>query len=162
MNSDPDRSEDRVRSNRWLLLAAVIGLGVGVAVVILLRASSPKKLGPEFASIILFAFAFNVVSFGARWLLTKSYRRIHLSGRLPLVVGLAKVSGLIACVTLMAALLAGLVAGPPFGKITLGALIIGLVAFALVSLVANGLMNLLIVARHFRGTLAATSRELAR
>ena len=143
-----------------LLLGAVVGLGVTLAFLILLTAASPETIdGMALTWVIFTAVGFNGLSFLARWLLTKNRRRTFLEGRFPFAVGLAKLTGLVACATLIVALLAGLIAGQPLSKMALSAFVFGLVAFAIVSLFANGILNVILLVRHLRGTLAATSRE---
>jgi hypothetical protein len=162
MNSFPDQPSDNSRRNGRVLLAAIACLGMTLAVLILLRAASPAKVdGMVRPLVIIAALAFNLISFAARWLLTKSRRRIYLRGRLPLAFGLARLAAFFGCVTLILALIAALIAGPPFSEVAFDAFIVGLVYFAVLSLIAGGLLNVIIVARHFRGTLAATSREVS-
>lgn len=140
-------------------MIAIIGLGVTAALLILVTSSQKVNAFP-LALALFGSLAFNAVSIVARWL-TKNRRPTFLQGRFPVLLGLAKISGLIACATLVLTLIAGLVAGPPLMKVAFGAFVTGILAFAVLSLVANGLLNFVVVVRHFRGTLVATSREVS-
>ena len=79
-------------------------------------------------------------------------------GEYNFAVGLAKVAAFITMVLLILCLVAGLVAGSPYREIALRALILALVASGVFFLIANGLLNAIVVVRHLRGTLATTSR----
>jgi hypothetical protein len=139
-------------------LAGVIGLGVALALALLLFASSAKKI-EGLAQAFLVALGFNALSYVSRWLLTNVRGRIWLKGGFPWAMGLAKVSGLVACATLLLAMLAGLIAGPPFAQVTLSAMVMGLLTFAILASATTGILNVIIVTRHFRGTLLATSQQ---
>jgi len=149
---------DPARKRAWSLLTGVIAAGVGLALAILVRANSTTAVA-GLPQAFFVALAFNALSFLARWLLTKSRRRMFLQGRFPLVVGLARLSGFIACATLVVALVVGMIAGPPLAQVTLAAFVTGLLLFATLSITATGILNAVVVVRHLRGTLAATSRE---
>jgi hypothetical protein len=140
-------------------LAAIIGAAVVVSATLELTAAAAKTIGGfAFTWTIIGAFLFNATSLLARWLLTKSRQRIFLIGRFPLVVVVVKLVLLAATAILIVLMIAGLAAGPPYSGISLRALVFGLIASGVLMLVANGLLNTIIVVRQFRGTLATTSR----
>ena len=146
---------------RWLILGGVIAAGVLLAAAVLLRATSTMDVA-GLPQAFFVALAFNALSVIARWLLTKSRRRIFLHGRLTFVVGLAKLSGFVACAILLVALIVGVIAGPPLAQVTLGAFVVGLLLFAILSITATGILNAVVVVRQLRGTLATTAREVVR
>lgn len=154
-------SHTRQTAKRWDILAGIISAGILVALVIL-AVSSRLKVLDGIVGIFVGAFVLNVISLLARWLLTKSRRSIFLLGRYPLTIALAKFVGVIAIFSLILFAGVGQLAGGDIGRTSLRALVVGFVLFAIVTFVANGLLNALIVSRHLRGTLAETSREPVR
>ena len=146
-----------------LALTALIATGVTIALAILVSAYSMHRIeGYGFVLPFVVALGFNALSLVARWLLTKSHNVAFVEGRLPGIVGLAKLVNFVAFTSLVLSMVIGLLAGPPLREITLRALLIGMFVFAIFTLFANGILNGIIVARHFRGTLRATSREKLR
>jgi hypothetical protein len=152
---------DSKRRKGRIVLAALLAFAAATPFLIQVAARWRKAIdGEVFLWNIIAAFAFNAASYLARWLLTKSWRRTFLRGRLPVLIDLAKLWAFFVCAILILALIAGLIAGPPFAGITLRALVSGLLGFGVLSLVGNALLNAVIVLRHFRGTLAGSSREV--
>jgi hypothetical protein len=144
-----------------LTIAAVICTGLLLALALVITAKRPldSTLIPWAIGI---AFFFALISQLSRWLITKSSRRIFLVGNYPLALGLVRMSGFLAVLSLVALWLTALATSSPFRAISLTALIRGVILSATLGLVVAGLQNLLIVARHFRGTLATTTRPLQR
>ena len=144
-----------------LLLAALVAFGIAVALLFWRMATLHEQIdGYGFARIFFVVLAFNVVSNVTRWLLTKIRSRTFLTGQFPLFIGLVKLAALITPVVLIVVFLVGLAVGGEFESVSLQALIRSLLYFTIVSLAGNGLLNCVLVVRHFRGTLAATSREI--
>lgn len=159
-NAVSQESTRAARRKGRLRLAAVVVIGVAIALLILLSTTSPRKIaGLAFVWTMVSAVVFNLASLTARWVLTKNRQPILLVGRFPFVVSLTKLCAFVASVTLIGACIAGLIAGPPLEKIAVRALVIGLIGFGIVCLVANGILNAIVVSRHLRGTLAESSRE---
>jgi hypothetical protein len=156
------RSKSQGTAKRWDILAGFIGAGILVALVILAASPRLKILGGVVVWVFVGAFVLNAISLLARWLLTKSWRRIFLLGRYPVTIALVKLIGVIAVVSLILFAGAGQLAGGDFSRTSLRALIAGFVLFAVVSFVGDSLLNALVVFRHLRGTLAQTSREPVR
>lgn len=146
--------------DRRFATAIILVIGVLFAAMILLRTGTQRADGLRLVWVCLAAITFNVLSLLSRWILIRNRRQLFLRGTFPRVFGLAKVCGLITCVALILTMLAGLIFGPPMREIALKALVLGLIGLAALSLFANGLLNSIIVYRHFRGTLAATSDDI--
>ena len=140
-----------------VMLAAASCLGVIVALALLMTAH--QSLGSTLALLIGAAFLFNAISNIVRWLVTKSNGRVLLLSRYPVALGLMKLAGVATVLSLALLTLVGYFVGAAFGKLAISALVRGVIAFAVLSMVANGLLNALIVVRYLRGTLATTSRE---
>jgi len=163
MKSGHRNLEQTTRQKRWGTAGGLIGAGIVVALAILAASSRLKVVdGMLLVWIVIGAFVLNSISFLARWLLTKSRRRIFLLGRYPVTIALVKFAAVIAVLSLIVFAGVGLLIGGGFGRITLIALIDGLILFTIVSLTGNCLLNALVVSRHLRGTLAVTSREPVR
>jgi hypothetical protein len=148
-------------TERWIILAGLIGAGILVALLVV-AASSRLHVLDRIVWIFFGALVLDVVSLLARWLLTNSRRRLFLLGRYPAAIALAKSVAVVAVLSLT--LFAGVaqLAGGDIGRNSLTALIVGFLLFAIVAAAGNGLLNALIVSRHLRGTLAETSREPVR
>jgi uncharacterized membrane protein len=157
----PDQPRGTARKSGWLLLAGIGAGGAAIAALILLRAASPAKIS-GVTGILIFAFVFNIISFIARWALTKSKRRTILDERFPFAIALAKLVGFAAITALILAFIAGLIAGEPFSTIAIKGLVTGLLVFATLNLVTNGILDFVIVKRHLRGTLGTSGREVRR
>ena len=155
-------SEAERRTGR-ALLAVVLGSGIAVALLIQLSATVFRKIaGYEFALIFIAGLAFSVLSYLARWLLTKNRKRTFLSGRFPLAIALIKLSAFITFALSLLLFLASLLIGGAFKTHSLDVLVRSAIYFAIITLFADGFLNSVMVIRHFRGTLAATSREVSR
>jgi hypothetical protein len=158
---DTAGGSSRVQRKRWDILVMVIGASIAFALAIWVS-TSRLVVGSPFVILLVGAILLNLISFLTRWLLTRNTRRIFLLGRYPLFLGAVKVTGLIGVLLLMLLCGIGLLVGGAFGQHAFRALIAGLILFAVVSLTVNGLLSALIVFRHLRGTLAATSRVSAK
>ena len=142
------------------MLAAVVGSGLLGAVLVLLAAAYSRK--PDTLVLtwtIIIAFAFNAISLFARWLVTKTLKRAILAGRVPLFIGLIKVAGFIAVCPLILAMVVGLIAGSPVRETTLTALVFGALAFAILVMLTDGVLNVIVISRHSRGALAAVGKD---
>lgn len=147
---------------KGLLAAGLVGSsGITWLTVEFLSATNEQFNGYLLTWLFLCAILLNIASLLARWLLTKSRQRTLLAGRLPFAIAFSKVVAFGAVVMLLLSMLAGLVLGEPFRDVTLRALVFGAVWTGVWMLGANGLMNMIVVVRHRRGTLPTTSREVA-
>ena len=159
MNSVLPETEDSARRKGRMLLAAMIGVAILFAVLIFRMASAPEYvISVTIIWTIFAAFGFNALSYLARWLLTKNRRRTFISGRFPFVVGMTKFVAVMTTTVLILLFSVGLIAGGEFRRASLQAMIVSLLYSTVLSLIGNGLMNVLIVVRHFRGTLKDTTR----
>ena len=144
---------------RWLLLAPFACAAVSLCLGFELTALSGERLkGMPITWTAILACAFNTIALALRWIFTKNLGRMFLVGRLPVAIGVAKLVAFAVICLLLVCLFAGLIAGSPYREITLRAIVLGLVTFGIFSFAANGVLNLITVARHIRGTLADTSQ----
>ena len=158
MNSISHETKDRLQRRKWLLIGAIIGIAAAVCVLLEFAGASTNRIDGFVFPAAVGALLFNVICLALRWLLTRNLQRIFLSGPLPFAIGLAKVTALITMILLILCLVVGLVAGSPYRETAFRALILAVVGSGVFFLIANGLLNAIVVVRHFRGTLATTSR----
>jgi hypothetical protein len=158
----PEKSLHSIQQRKWLLIGALVGVALISTAALEFAATSVGYVdGLVISRTIIGAFLFNVISLLARWL-TKNRGRTFLLGRFPLAIGLTKLAALATIVLLIVFAAAGFVAGGPYNGITLRALVLGVIGSTVLLMVTNGLLNAIVVVRHFQGTLAATSREQLR
>ena len=157
MAADFSQSFDR-RTGR-VIAALVAAIGIGLALVIIAMAAAGSWThGALLTWVIIAGLAFNVFATLARWIVTHNGRQIFLAGYYPFVLGLVKLVGLISVgAIVLVALVVGIIE-PSSRQWLLEAVILGLIEFAIIVLVANGLANGLIITRHLNGTLNETSR----
>ncbi|MGN6848983.1 MAG: hypothetical protein ACTHJK_05855 [Sphingomicrobium sp.] len=155
--SGTDQAAHSSAHRRWMILT-LISAAV-IAAVILIEFVGPLTKFDLLGPVVIAACALNIFSWICRLALTKAWRRTWLKGRFPFLVGLAKLMAVLTVVILLLLLAIGVVTGGQSRETTIGAFILGLVLFAIVSLIGNGILNAVVVVRHFRGTLTRASQE---
>jgi hypothetical protein len=148
-----------IQRSRPLLIAAFICVAALLCAGFELGASRDLFSGLHWGLVVITAFLFNGITLGLRSLVTKISSRTFLIGRMPFALGLVKLTGVVVVLLLIVCLLASLIAGSPFREIAVRAVIAGVITSATLSFAANGLMNVFVLVRHFRGTLLTTSRS---
>jgi hypothetical protein len=139
-------------------LVAVTGIALAVGIIVISR--SGQRIGGSLLTwTIIGGVLFNVSTTVAQWLITRSRRRIFLRGYYPFALGLAKLTGLIAVGSILLIGLVTLVIEPSSRTWLLNAVVLGLIAFAIIALFANGLLNGVIITRHLNSTLTDTSYD---
>jgi len=146
------------RARGRLVITGLVCVSIAIAMAIVATAQTP--IG---SSVIVFVLGgsilLNLIGYVLRLVTTKVRKRVFLLGRYQFAIGVTKLIGVLTVGSLALLLAIGLLVGRPYNEVALAAFVRGIVAFGFVSLIANGLLDLLIVARHFQGTLAATSTE---
>jgi hypothetical protein len=150
------------RRKKQLIIAAAASCGAVASLLALASGAYSNRVGGTVGSAVIGSLAFNAVATVARFSFTHVRKRVFLVGGFPMALGFARLSGFATVVFLLLVCAAGYVVGEPFRGIALRGLVFGALGFTIISFLADGLLNATIVLRHFRGTLAATSRETAR
>ena len=158
MSMDEPRAT-AIRPPRLLLLAGFVCVAAFLCAGFEVGASRDLFSGLHLGLVVIAAFLFSGIILGLRCLITKISGRTFLLGRMPFALGLVKLTGVAVVLLLIICLLAGLIAGSPIREITIRAAVAGIITSAALSFAANGLLNAIIIVRHFRGTLLTTSRS---
>lgn len=156
------QSSAKLRRDKRRVLAVVASCGFIGALLVFSAAANLDQISGTFGFLIVGALAFNLVAWLARRLLTTVGKRIFVVGRFPVALGLAKLSGFAAVTLLILFCLGGFIVGGQLRIVSLRALVLGVLCFAILSFVSNGLLNGTVLFRKYRGTLETTSGDAVR